>query len=311
MVASSALLAIVSFFVAFRHLKSKRMVLPSSSGRRSLQITACNGLENLCDKRANEIMFATAHNANSALKSGELFFPNHKRELENALYAGYRGINMDIGLCDGKVTLVHGPCFLATRNINTVLNNIVRFLSANPNEVLIMPCQLEGEVTLAQIDAEFEKVPGWKELLYSHPGPGIPWPTLRDLIEANTRVLFFHHDREPCSEVFCPPGFHDWFLYAAETEFEFLSVVSLKNKDKACRITRGGSGTRDFFGTNVFTTPPTKSASMKVNKKKFLKEHVQACRDRNGGLKLSNLLLVDFWHKGDVLDVVHDFNAEL
>jgi len=68
----------------------------------------CNGLENLCDLRANEILYATLHNGMATFEDGFLFGPNHKLQLEGALEAGYRGLNLDLCNCGGEIIFCHG-----------------------------------------------------------------------------------------------------------------------------------------------------------------------------------------------------------
>jgi hypothetical protein len=285
------------------------------SARRRLQET-CNGLANLCDLPANGIMYATLHNANAALWNGRWLLPNHKRSLEAAIEAGYRGINVDIGKCNGELRLVHGSCLLDTRDPVTVFRNINAFLSNNPNEVIIMPCEINNEageaVTLADISLAMMEA-GFQDRLYAHPpGPDNPWPTLRELIDTDKRVLFFHYNGERCSDpsVTCPAGFHDWFQYAAETEYSFLTARQIRDTDRSCVITRGQNGERDFFGLNVFTKKPSVWGSLQVNSKRFLSQHIEDCAKFNDGLK-PNLVLVDYWGLGGVLDAVREYNARL
>jgi hypothetical protein len=275
----------------------------------------CNGLENLCDLPVNNILFATLHNAMATEQDGFLF-PNHEFQLEGALEAGYRGINIDIGKCNGEIRLLHETCSLGSRDPVTALTNIGRFLQENPNEVLLINAQINndsgGEVTIEEMDAGLELIPGLKEQMYAHPGPGTPWPTLRELIEANTRVLFFHYNGQFCSDpdITCPSGFHDWFTYAAETQFSFDDVAALDDKVTSCEITRGENGQRDFFGINVFTRVPSETACAVLNTATFLESHLTECSALNGGLD-ANLLLVDCWDKGDVLSVVRKYNEAL
>lgn len=345
-VATASLLAVASFLAAIYHRMSTDIIQDIAEGRRHLQNTVwigeskkrrvlhgrnvngeflCNGHSNLCDLPANEIVYATLHNAGSTAESGSLIFKNHILDLGRALSAGYRGINIDIGKCFGQVKLVHGPCLTSSRNLSNVLTEIANFLQKNPNEVLMIPTQLAtplsggASVTLLEIEQGFKAVPEFYNLLYNHPGVGQPWPTLRELIAANTRVLFFHYNGESCTKVAlpsneanaCPFGFHPWFRYAAETQFSFSTLKQLQNTSYSCMITRGGSSVKDFFGINVFLTPPQIVPTSKlINTYDFLKSHVQACTDLNEGLQ-GNLILINYWGIGDLLEVVSDLNSAL
>ena len=68
----------------------------------------CNGLEGICDLRANEVLYATLHNGMATFEDGFLFGPNHKYQLESALKAGYRGLNLDLCNCGGETIFCHG-----------------------------------------------------------------------------------------------------------------------------------------------------------------------------------------------------------
>ena len=71
----------------------------------------CNGLEGICDLRADEILYATLHNGMSTFEDGFLFGPNHKYQLEAALQAGYRGLNLDLCNCGGETIFCHGKFY--------------------------------------------------------------------------------------------------------------------------------------------------------------------------------------------------------
>ena len=283
-----------------------------------LQPLLCNGHANLCDRAVNDLLFATVHNAASTAADGVLFFPNHQKSLEDALVAGFRGINVDIGICGDTMRLVHGFCAVGYREIIPTFSNIVTFLQDNPNEVVIMPVQINsdlgGTVTLQEIDNVLQLVPGMKEIMYNHPSDATSWPTLRQLIAANTRLLFFVYNGERCygaeATVSCPVGIHDWFQYAGESEFQFDSPEQLNDKSYACTITRGGSGLLDFYGVNIFTTLPARSNCEVLNAQANLESHLSSCSSVTGQMVV-NLLIVDCWDVGDVITFVNTCNADL
>ena len=320
-----------------RHLNMKLQSYEQSQYRLLFQQTndttlVCNGHVNLCDRRVNETIFATVHNAMSSVEDGAIFLKNHVRQLETALQSGYRGINLDIGICNGRVSVIHTICTISTRSLENVLQSIVSFLRDNPFEVILLPSQLSTQilrsrnnVTLRAIDDVFRSVPEFYNMLYNHPSsPNHPWPTLRDLIISNHRILFFHYNGESCTKVDasiitpstavsnpCPHGFHPWFLYAAETEFDFRSVNDLQDTPRACRITRGGGGYNQFFGINIFITPARFIPTLKqIHRYAFVSSHIDECLSYNDK-RFVNVILVNYWGVGDVLDVVNDLNANL
>jgi hypothetical protein len=306
---------------------------------------SCNNSTFLCDRPVNQILFATIHNAASTAADG-FILPNHQGSILEALKAGYRGINVDIGICRGNVIgLVHSSCFLGFGNLTTTFAEIALFMEENVNEVLIMPTQLDfntgGEFTLLELAAIMPQ--SFRELLYEHHPQKKnnnnttndtdtntsyvttttitpSWPTLRELIESNQRILFFHYNGERCdddddssssSSTTCPYGFMNWFDYATESEYSFPDIDALLNKDEACRVTRGEPSTSSFYGVNVFTSFPNPVTCAVLNNADFLRNHLTWCAnvtqrdDNNNGV---NVLLVDCWNVGEVVPVVHEYN---
>ena len=260
-------------------------------------------------------MFATVHNANSASANGITLFPNHQGSLEDALEAGYRGINVDIGLCEGELQLVHGFCTLGVRSPVEVFTNILQFAVDHPNDVIIMPTQINedtgGQVTLTMIDELFQSIPGLKDRLYTHQ-PGQPWPTLSEMSAANTTIAFFYYNNgEQCRGTSnnCPTGFNEWFYYATESEYSFPSLTDLDDPTYACQQTRGLGGFQDFYGVNIFTQIPSPANCQVLNTREYLTNHIEACAAQEQ--RMVNLLLVDCWEEGDVLEVVREYNMDL
>ena len=109
----------------------------------------------------------------------------------------------------------------------------------------------------------------------------------------------------------CPPGFHYYFDYVAETQFQFGSVENLLNTDASCRITRGESGKhRAFFGINNFLQLPHADVAPTINAIDFLKSRVETCMSLNGGIDVS-FLYADHWSIGDLLAFANEYNRQL
>lgn len=122
-------------------------------------------------------------------------------------------------------------------------------------------------------------------------------------------ILLFHLNGPDCTDGSCPNGFHYWFDYAAETDFEFTTASDFADTSTSCKVTRGSGSTREFFGVNSFVTPPTESEAETINSSDFLGARLQACSDATG-LDV-NLMYVDFWNVGDLPEVVQTHNKAL
>lgn len=267
----------------------------------------CNGLETICDLKADEIMYAGLHNANAAFENGFLVAPNHYLSLEKALVAGYRAINIDLGKCSGQLRLIHGRCQLGQRDPVEVLGNIGTFLDKNPTEIVILNIQLvldsttpeDRMITPEEIAALYSSVPGFARRLYDHPSVSTPWPTLRSLRDNWKQILLFYYNApDICYLSGCPTGLHDWFVYARETEFSFASVQEVRNTDRSCLVTRGRDEAT-MLAVNLFVTLPNKAASTELNSIQFLQQHISTCSELNNGRPV-NVVWVDFWNRGDL-----------
>lgn len=273
----------------------------------------CNGLTSNCDLRVNDILYAGIHNANAAAQDGFRVAPNHFYSLEFSLDYGYRAINMDIGNCDGAIKLVHSKCKLGTRDPYEVFNNINIWLDNNPTEVILITIQIDSSaggkvVKHSAINKILTSVNGLPDKLWTK-GSNDEWPTLDALVQSNRRVLFFTYNGEHCynPNVLCPPGFMDWFRYGAETEYSFYDVQQIRETTRSCNITRGWPNA-PFLALNVFVTLPSFTQSDEVlNKKEFLQTHLETCSNMNDG-RSTNIVFVDFWHQGDLPEVVQIHN---
>lgn len=274
--------------------------------------SCCNGVETLCDVPASDVMFGMVHNAMSTFEDGFFLGNNHDFALEGALEAGYRAINVDIWECGGDLKLAHASCALGTRDPVEVFTNIASFLDANPNEVLLLTMQVEvDDVDFFAIYSLMQAAPGFSDQLYVHDPDAASWPTLQELIDADTRIMFFHFNGPSCSTTTpCPAGFHDWFAYAVEAQFSFNRIAQVQNATYACELGRGRNARRDFYGLNSFLSIPSEQAAGTLNSKEFLEGYIDDCIDLSGGLDV-NVMSVDFWSDGDLVEVVQLRNEAL
>jgi hypothetical protein len=143
----------------------------------------CNGSPLNCHRRANEIMYATVHNAMSSREDSFLAY-NNLFPLEDALMAGFRGLTIDSCDCDRiGIQLCHGLCVAGFRKPMNTFASIVEFMQRNAHEVVIIELEIGGE-SLGPLFDILSQVKGFFELLYDHPGPDQLWPTLKELIES-------------------------------------------------------------------------------------------------------------------------------
>jgi len=274
--------------------------------------SCCNGMESLCGMPINKIMYAGLHNAGSTIADGFYLAGNHDYQLEDAIDRGYRVVNLDFGLCDGELAIIHGSCRWGSRDPLEVFTNIRTFLEENPREILLMPAEIveaddgnnEGgllkpsldQISEVMAEASITKYMYWHNLTTT-------WPTLEELIDKDQRLFFSFYNGDSCREIECPEDFQEWFLYATETPFEFDDTTSILSYPKvSCAPDRGLN--KQFYAINMFVSNPlpSKNAAKVLNTKANLQEHMVECEKVTN--LTANVLFIDFWSVGDTVQVV-------
>ena len=291
--------------------------LPSSSGQQyqfiqcdgsSGSAECCNGNSLNCNLRLNEMSFATVHNANSAKESSSALGYNHLFDLDGALEAGYRAINLDVCKCGGKIRFCHNFCDLGAREVTQVLLEIMKFLM-NPDhlsEVVVLIFQFStGDPTVEELYEAMQDVDGFTEQMYVHPAdPDAEWPLMRDLVKKGQpdpkRIVVFQYNGPDCAvaSACAPLGINNYFTYTAETDFDFGSIEEMRNVEESCKITRGPKDGASFYGVNTFVTPPDENTAEIVNSLSFIRRRLNRCAAVAG--LIPNFIYVDFWSNGDV-----------
>ena len=65
------------------------------------RVECCNGLEEICELRVNEVLFAALHNGMTDFEGGDFVRLNQEFTTERALEAGYRAFELDVCRCNG------------------------------------------------------------------------------------------------------------------------------------------------------------------------------------------------------------------
>ncbi len=261
------------------------------------QPIACAGHVELCARRFDEVVFPASHNSHAASSEGfTLFNTNQSVGVAEQLQAGIRGLLMDTYFEGGEVVLCHGPCGLGSTNHAEVLGDIVDFLDANPGELITII--YEDGVSPEQLGVDFEST-GAIARVYAHE-PGQPWPTLGEMVEADTRLVITAEQGGP------PPAWHHniWEI-GWDTPYGPTSA-----DDLSCALNRG-SADNDLFlvnhwVNNAFGLPSTENAD-EVNEYSFLLARAQECEAMWD--HAPNLLAVDFYSRGDVVAVAETLNG--
>jgi len=139
---------------------------------------------------------------------------------------------------------------------------------------------------------------GLVEMVYH--GPVVkPWPTLREMVETNQRVVVMAENHWEGV-----PWYHGAFEVCQETPYRFLKPEEMSNK-----VGRGGTvGSLLLMNNWIETTPaPLPSNAEIVNSYDFLLKRARACKKLRK--MMPNLIAVDFYKTGDLMRVVDAMNG--
>jgi hypothetical protein len=191
--------------------------------------------------------------------------------------------------------LCHGFCELGATPLANMLEGVHQFLVSHPGEVLVFV--IEDYVTPADIASAFRDS-GLERLVYrGEPKP--PWPTLRELVDSDQRILVLGEN-----DTAGVPWYHPAFEVAQETPYKFIAPAEF-----SCEANRGGTS-GPLFQVNhwIETLPaPKPSNAAIVNAHDFLLARARECQRERG--KLPNILAVDFAMTGDLVAVAAELNG--
>ena len=199
--------------------------------------------------------------------------------------------------------LCHSFCELGATPLDSVLDDMRTFLVANPGAVVVVINQdyvRPEDFVQAVRDADLE------ELAYDGPVDG-RWPSLREMIDANERVVFLAENHA---------GGAPWYRLAYEsatneTVYSFKNVASLVGADAlaaSCDANRGPEDAPLFLLNHWVTTDPLPrpSDAVRANAYDALLGRARECRELRG--HVPNLVAVNFYLEGELFRVVDELN---
>lgn len=254
----------------------------------------CNGALELCARRYDEVVYPTTHNAMSNAEDG-FSFPNQHLGLARQLGDGVRGLMLDVHVGDnGRAYLCHALCSGGQTLLVDGLTTIRAYLDQHRGEVVTII--FESYVTAAMIADGFE-ASGLARYVHAQ-APGTPWPTLRELIDADHRVVVFTDDDGGGAY----PWYHDVWAHAWETPF-----AASTTDDFTCEMNRGSAANPLFIFNHFLTrTLAVPEEAATVNANPFLLDRARACMAASG--RLPNFVTVDFYDVGDLFAAVQELN---
>jgi hypothetical protein len=151
---------------------------------------ACNGNAALCDRKYSDVTQIGTHDSAFV---GDLPTDNQGLDLKSQLDAGIRFLQAQTHYFLNELTLCHTSCYEEYSGpLTDYLTTVKTWLDANPNEVVTLLLTNGDRKDVSLFGQAFTST-GLDKYAYTPPHQlaMADWPTLRELITANTRLVMF------------------------------------------------------------------------------------------------------------------------
>jgi hypothetical protein len=291
-------------------LDGREQVLDGEARR--LEATFCNGDPNLCDKRFNEVAFATTHNSYNAQKSGYVY-PNQIETMLMQLRDGVRGFMIDLhtALGDDAVFLCHGGhvdelfdyfCPGGKQPAAEALAPMREWLERHQREVVTFILEVKGP-SAAAVQQVFDDA-GLGVMVYNPPDGAAKWPTLGQMIASGRRVVLLkggNHVRVRQTP---------WNYKSREESGITVDENRVTCRSACTSLIEDGrvADNLDVDLMNHFITNPTaRSFALQMNFDEVLSTRAERWRTDHG--RIPNFIAVDFYEIGNLFQVVDALNG--
>jgi hypothetical protein len=195
-----------------------------------------------------------------------------------------------------SVWLCHTLCELGATSMASFLGTIDRFLTKNPDQVLVFFD--EDYVSERAIEHELKRAHLFERLAVFRPGQLLP--TLGELVRSQHNVVVF--TQEPVS------GRFPWDMYGFGDWIQDTPLGAVKPSQFTCAPSRGVT-TNPLLMMNDWADvfPPRRSPNLPLLKREFIIKRAHQCeRERH---RIPNLILTDFYDAGEVIEAVNELNG--
>jgi len=319
----------------------------SSGGAAMAGGGGCNGHVELCDRRYDEVSFPATHNAMSSAAAGNWFYPEQPDGIVDQLDHGIRvllvdswygrrtdraGIVVNVGpsraaaLAEARATygtaavtsalrirhalglspsgpveafLCHTMCQLGSTPWLASLRATKAWMDDHPADVVTL--FVEDRVT-PEDTAELIDEAGLLPYVYTPPGDSADatWPTLGQMVESGKRLVVLMENHGGGERY---PWLLQGFDWVQDTPFFFRRPA-----DFTCHRNRGRLDAPLFLVNHWITDPRAEVTNATiVNARQVLLPRVLRCQEERG--MLPNFVAVDFYDRGDLLDVIDTLNG--
>ena len=205
----------------------------------------------------------------------------------------------------------HHPYFLFTHivpypeyDIAKNRTSLRNFIEENRREVLIIELDMnDGSSTDLRAALQYSGL--LEYVFYTQQETNVieDWPTMGELIYSNKRIILFGSGdgMDSCPASQCLDGILYTNDYIVQTNTDGSDLTK-------CEATVTGDVIVGYFQMNNYKESnqniPTPSKARELNSYTALKDRLESCK----GSRRPNLLSVDFWDEGEVLEFVKDVN---
>ncbi|MFW6722632.1 hypothetical protein ACHZ98_21180 [Streptomyces sp. MAR4 CNY-716] len=289
----------------------------------------CNGREELCELRYDEVAQLASHNA-MATSQDRFIAPLQDPSITGQLNDGVRALLIDTHrwetppevtdrLAESDFTptmqrqirsvlntvdpprkgewLCHAVCRGGALPLVPELQKIGDWLEQNPSDVVTLVVQdgISGADTRTAM-----RQAGLEDLAFTpEDDPDEPWPTLGEMIDEDRRLVVFAEKADGPA-----PWYRNFYRYGMETPFAFRTP-----EDMTCTANRGGED-KQLFLMNHFITNSGGSRldAGRINARDFVLDRARECERVRG--RPVNLVAVDYATIGDARGAVKVLNDE-
>ncbi|KAG5983577.1 hypothetical protein E4U55_007819 [Claviceps digitariae] len=280
-----------------------------ATGPMDFVLAACNGHHQLCQKKYSEVTFIGSHNSAFV---GPTFTHNQFVSVTDQLKLGVRFLQAQTHNKAGTIEMCHTYCWeLDSGSLDSYLREIAAWMNSNPREVVTLLLTNGDGISVDKFDAVFEST-GLKKHAFHAAGGGrmskSEWPTLGQLIDAETRLVVFmdyYTDRRRVDYIISQFD-HYW-----ETPY------GITNKDfPTCRVDRPRFGDPQKLmgimnhmlnfqiGDIVF---PDQMHAETTNSLDSISTQVNLCKSQ--GKPQPNVILLDYINVGEAQKAQLTFNG--
>ena len=270
----------------------------------------CNGMDILCDRTYDTVTFPETHNAFATHEDG-IWYPasNHATGFQAQWDAGMRAFMLDthyanlderveegVRFCHGDDSRGFSPCVYGSVEPKEWLDALYEEMVEHSDDVvtLLIENYVEADHLRATLNSSIPE-DWWFVHEYN-----TTWPTLGDMIRADTRLVIFWEQGANESH----PWFHDFLEHSWTTNYAEDST-----EDMNCEVLRGDV-TRPVFHMNSWLSGALglsdPNRADQANDVDFLVNRSIECYDLHG--KYPTFIAVDWWEDGDVVEAARQVN---